>query len=377
MDDQTPNLSLHFIMPSQAQKHVTHNEAIRQLDALVQMVAESRTLTEPPADPAIGAIYLIPAEASGAWENQDNFIAVFQDGAFVYLSPKEGWRTYVKGEGIFLFDGAEWVPLSSNGPAVDLDNVDQFGINTSADDHNRLTVRSNAVLLTHETGDMRAIVNKQEPENTASFLFQTNFSGRAEIGLTGNDDFHFRVSSDGVQFQDSLILDKQTGQANFPNGFARNGVSSKTLTASYAQVATLSGPAAVRFQDSTSRFAWEGRFIIIGAGHGAHFSESGFFDIRQPPEGTEILNSEGNINDTITSDGVQILRWEVLYYVLPIGEMRDSKPTHFRLIDYRDEFAFPSEEVWVFVAMHNGDTGEIRLGNGEIIHPTDDFIVRT
>lgn len=65
MDDQTPNLSLPFIMPSQAQKHVTHSEAIRQLDALVQMVAESRTLTEPPASSENGAIYLVAFEAGG------------------------------------------------------------------------------------------------------------------------------------------------------------------------------------------------------------------------------------------------------------------------------------------------------------------------
>ena len=90
MDDQTPNLSLPFIMPSQAQKHVTHNEAIRQLDALSKMGAESRTQTEAPAAPANGAIYLIPADASGVWENRTNSITVFQDGAFVYLSPKEG-----------------------------------------------------------------------------------------------------------------------------------------------------------------------------------------------------------------------------------------------------------------------------------------------
>ena len=31
MPDITPNLALPFILPSQAQKHVTHNEALQQL----------------------------------------------------------------------------------------------------------------------------------------------------------------------------------------------------------------------------------------------------------------------------------------------------------------------------------------------------------
>ena len=135
MDDQTPNLSLPFIMPSQAQKHVTHNEAIRRLDALVQMVAESRTLIDPPETPANGAVFLIPAGATGVWENRENSTAVFQDGTFVYLLPKEGWRVYVKGEGFFFYDGAEWKTFATGGTSsVDLDNIDLFGVNTSADE---------------------------------------------------------------------------------------------------------------------------------------------------------------------------------------------------------------------------------------------------
>ena len=44
----TVNLGLPFIEGSQAQKHVTHNEAIRTLDCLVQLSVESRALTSPP-----------------------------------------------------------------------------------------------------------------------------------------------------------------------------------------------------------------------------------------------------------------------------------------------------------------------------------------
>ena len=35
MTDTSSNLKLPFILPSQAQKHVTHNEALQILDALV------------------------------------------------------------------------------------------------------------------------------------------------------------------------------------------------------------------------------------------------------------------------------------------------------------------------------------------------------
>jgi hypothetical protein len=42
--DKSDNLNLPYIMPSQAQKHVTHNEAIRALDAMLHLAVLSRAL---------------------------------------------------------------------------------------------------------------------------------------------------------------------------------------------------------------------------------------------------------------------------------------------------------------------------------------------
>ncbi|MBO6548108.1 MAG: hypothetical protein JJ964_00645 [Rhizobiales bacterium] len=41
--DKTSNLQLPFIAPSQAQKHVTHNDALLALDALIQLSAISQS----------------------------------------------------------------------------------------------------------------------------------------------------------------------------------------------------------------------------------------------------------------------------------------------------------------------------------------------
>lgn len=50
MSDSTPNLALPYIMAAQAQKHVTHYEAIRALDAIVQLGVVDRDLAAAPAD---------------------------------------------------------------------------------------------------------------------------------------------------------------------------------------------------------------------------------------------------------------------------------------------------------------------------------------
>jgi hypothetical protein len=42
MSDTTPNLTLPYIVAAQAQKHVTHSEAIRMLDALLQIAVVDR-----------------------------------------------------------------------------------------------------------------------------------------------------------------------------------------------------------------------------------------------------------------------------------------------------------------------------------------------
>ncbi|WP_371068358.1 DUF2793 domain-containing protein, partial [Salmonella enterica] len=43
-----------MILPAQAQKHVTHNEALRILDIIVQLAVLDRTRSAAPATPAEG-----------------------------------------------------------------------------------------------------------------------------------------------------------------------------------------------------------------------------------------------------------------------------------------------------------------------------------
>lgn len=67
--EETDRLGLPYLMPAQAQKHVTVNEALRKLDALVQPRVLSRAVSAEPAAPAAGDAYILPAGASGtAWD---------------------------------------------------------------------------------------------------------------------------------------------------------------------------------------------------------------------------------------------------------------------------------------------------------------------
>ena len=106
---------------------------------------------------------------------------------------------------------AEIVPAGGNGQLAAL------GIGTAADPGNPLSVTADNILFNEVpaasggTGDMRVKVNKAAAANTVSFLYQDAFSGRAEIGLCGDDNFHFKVSPDGSAWYDALDIASSSG----------------------------------------------------------------------------------------------------------------------------------------------------------------------
>jgi hypothetical protein len=113
MPDTTTKLLLPYILAAQAQKHVTHNEALRLLDGLVQMSVSDRDLTVPPGSPAEGDRYIVASGATGDWMGWDDDIALFGDGIWFRLPKQVGWRAWVQDEGMLVvWNGVEWFELS-------------------------------------------------------------------------------------------------------------------------------------------------------------------------------------------------------------------------------------------------------------------------
>ncbi len=220
--EQSPRLSLTYVMPAQAQKHVTVNETFRRLDALTQLAVLSRTINDEPAEPAEGDAYILPEDANGAdWQHfTPNNVAVFQDGAWTEISSVAGLRAWIIDEGgLAAHNGTAWTNVMSNGATnigASPQTTSTFGVNTTADDTNRFAVKSDAVLFSHDdvtpgSDDCRIHINKANIQNTGSVLFQTGFSARAEFGLIGTDQLTMKVSADGARWTDALIIDTDNG----------------------------------------------------------------------------------------------------------------------------------------------------------------------
>lgn len=205
---QTDNLSLPYILSSQAQKHVTHNEALLALDAILHLNVLSRTTVGEPSTPNPGDRYLIPTGASGEFALHEGKLAAFQDGVFQYYTPTAGWLAFVADEALWIyFDGTDWqlleAPLS--------ETIDKIGINTSADLINRFALASDASLFTHNGTGHRLNINKATATDTGSLIFQTNYSARAEFGLAGDDQFRIKTSPDGSNFYQALTTNAANG----------------------------------------------------------------------------------------------------------------------------------------------------------------------
>ena len=211
----SPLLQMPYLAASQAQKHMTHNEALSMLDGLVHLAVVSRVVATPPASPTNGQRYLVPAAPTAEWVGRTGKVALRMEGAWRYLTPIEGWRLWVSDEDLLLsFDGSVWV---SPGVPGSLQNLSLLGVNATADTTNKLTVASAATLFNHMGNGHQIKLNKNAAGDTASILFQTGFSGRAEIGTTGDDSFHFKVSANGSSYNEAIVIDAATGKVSLPN----------------------------------------------------------------------------------------------------------------------------------------------------------------
>jgi len=239
----TTHLGLPYLSAAQAQKHVTHNEALRSLDALVQIAVLDAAETDPPPTPAEGDRYIVATSATGAWSGHDGELAAYVDGAWAFFTPVEGWIVFdLASQAVLVFDSSAWTPVSAF-----LGPIDQLGVNTTADATNRLAVHSNAVLFTGieagegGTGDVRFVVNKEADADTASLLFQSGFSGRAEIGLAGDTDFVFKVSANGADWVEAIRIDKDSGLASILYDNTASGLAANTVQDAIDEVAAAGG----------------------------------------------------------------------------------------------------------------------------------------
>ena len=216
MSDVTTKLKLPYLQAAQAQKHVTHNEALERLDLLAHLAVGAFDATSPPISPVEGEAWALGLGAVNDWAGHDHEVAAWSNGGWLFFVPQIGWRAAM-GTQLRIWTGNSWDPIDTSGVPV-LQNLPGVGINTSSDLTNRLSLVSHATLLSHDGAGHQLKLNKASSADTGSLLFQTGWSGRAEMGTSGNDDFAIKVSADGTAWQTAISVVAGTAQVSVPQG---------------------------------------------------------------------------------------------------------------------------------------------------------------
>ncbi|MEF9601646.1 DUF2793 domain-containing protein [Paracoccus sp. PXZ] len=109
-ENTTANCDLPLLMPAQAQKHVTVNEALLRLDGQVDLVLQSLTRITPPASVVDGMCWGVPQGAVNAWEGQGGKVAIGANGGWIFVQPGFGRRAVIADQGVTaIHDGSGWV----------------------------------------------------------------------------------------------------------------------------------------------------------------------------------------------------------------------------------------------------------------------------
>lgn len=93
---RTPRLSMPFLAAGQAQKEITHNEALQTLDALVAPTVQNMPQANPPAAPGVGDCYLVASSPTGPWAGQEGKLAAFTAGGWRFMTPVDGMTVEVR-----------------------------------------------------------------------------------------------------------------------------------------------------------------------------------------------------------------------------------------------------------------------------------------
>ena len=106
--NETPRHRLPLLASAQAQKEVTHNEALLAIDRRLQIAALTFGGVEPPAAPVPGDCHIVGAIPGGDWAGQAEAIAMFDGFGWHFTKPSTGFVAYLVEAGVLAVYNHGW-----------------------------------------------------------------------------------------------------------------------------------------------------------------------------------------------------------------------------------------------------------------------------
>jgi Protein of unknown function (DUF2793) len=96
---QSDRLKLPLLAAAQAQKEITHNEALALADIAVQAVVQAVAPVTVPATPIAGQCWIVGTAPTGAWAGRGGHIAAWTAGGWRFVLPFEGMQAWSIADG--------------------------------------------------------------------------------------------------------------------------------------------------------------------------------------------------------------------------------------------------------------------------------------
>lgn len=133
MSEESARLALPLLAAGQAQKEIGHNEALALLDMVVQAGVVSVGAETVPADPAIGACWVVGAAPGGAWAGHAHAIAGWTAGGWRFATPREGFRVWSEADAqMARYEDGAWIVGVLRGARLVLGGLPVVGSRGSA-----------------------------------------------------------------------------------------------------------------------------------------------------------------------------------------------------------------------------------------------------
>ncbi len=195
---KTGRLGLPYILQGQAQKEVTHNQALNRLDVFVNTVAED-IVDELSTEANDGDIYIVRDK-----------LAQYSSGSWTFYSPSDLMEVMLKSTRVkLIYDGDAWIPLGS----IITDTPEESAKNTDTSAPLSLITKDTGEYLRvgHFQEDIKLlgkVVSTQNMLPDHSLVIAVNIRVLEEI--TGTPSFAIGVKEDPSRYGDKLRSSKDT-----------------------------------------------------------------------------------------------------------------------------------------------------------------------
>jgi hypothetical protein len=126
-DQETPRFALPYLFTSQAQKELTHNEALVAIDTLLHPVIEGVMNTPIPSLNAAdaGKCWRVGSAPTGLWLNHSGQIASWTGDGWRYVIPSDGMQVFNQANGAFsIYRSSTWSEAIAITDPINGNNVD-------------------------------------------------------------------------------------------------------------------------------------------------------------------------------------------------------------------------------------------------------------